>query len=300
MDALLKGAAASCTVEEAYALCKELAKTHYENFSVGSWLLPRNTRKHFYAIYAFCRFVDDLGDEFEGDRMQALDFWEGELERCYRGSPTHPYTIALQETIAAFDIPREPFARLIAANRMDQSDTRYATYDDLDYYCRHSANPVGHLVLYVCGYRDAERQRLSDFTCTALQLANFWQDVARDYAMGRVYIPVEDMERFGYSEEELARGSVTDAFRDLMAYEVERARDLFDQGMELAGTLGGRIRLDVALFSLGGMKVLDAIERQGFDVLSRRPQVSGATKMRLMASTMVRIWLLGGLKPRRS
>jgi squalene synthase HpnC len=299
MDALLKGAAARCTVEEAYALCKDLAETHYENFSVGSWLLPRDTRKHFYAVYAFCRFVDDLGDEFEGDRMQALDFWEEEVERCYHGSPVHPYTIALQETIAAFDIPREPFARLIAANRMDQNDTRYATYQDLDYYCRHSANPVGHLVLYVCGYGDEERQRLSDFTCTALQLANFWQDVARDYAMGRVYIPVEDMERFGYSEEELARGSVTDAFRALMAYEVERARDLFDRGMGLVDTLGGRIKLDVALFSLGGMKVLDAIERQRFDVLSSRPKVSRAAKMRLMASATARIWLLGGLKPRR-
>ena len=285
----------NCTVEEGYDRCEALAKTHYENFSIGSWLLPRSTRKHFYSIYAFCRFVDDLGDEFEGDRMRALDFWEQEIERCYSGAPTHPYMIALQETISTFDIPREPFEKLIVANRMDQIATRYPTYADLDFYCHHSANPVGHLVLYVCGYRDSERQRLSDFTCTALQLANFWQDVSRDYVMGRIYIPLEDMERFGYSEQELARAEATDAFRELMSYEVNRARDLFHSGLKLIDTLAGRIKLNVALFSLGGMKVLDAIERQRFDVLSRRPEVSKAAKTRLMASAVIRLWLLGGL-----
>ena len=226
MDALLD-ASSLCTVQESYALCRALAKTHYENFTVGSWLLPKSTRKHFYAIYAFCRFVDDLGDELRGDRMRALDFWQSEVDLCYDGAPTHPYTIALRETIGAFDIPRDPFDKLIQANRMDQSVSRYRSYDDLDFYCQHSANPVGRLVLYVCGYRDPERQRLSDLTCTALQLANFWQDVARDHAMGRIYIPQEDMERFGYSERELARGEVTDAFRELMAFEVQRTRELF-------------------------------------------------------------------------
>ena len=294
MELLLSEGTQRVSVKEGYARCAELARTHYENFTVGSWLLPRAVRKHIYAIYAFCRSVDDLGDEHEGDRMKAIDAWEQDLLLCYEGSPQHPYLVALQETIHTFDIPREPFLKLIEANRMDQLTTRYATYEELEHYCRHSANPVGHMVLYAFGYRDSERQALSDYTCTALQLANFWQDVARDYAMGRVYIPAEDMERFGYSEDQLARGVVIQEFRDLMAFEVERASGLFRQGMELVDTLQGRLKLDMALFSLGGMKVLDAIERQGHDVLSSRPTLSGATKLRLMLSTTLKLGL--GLK----
>ena len=176
---------------------------------------------------------------------------------------------------------------------MDQTSSRYATYQDLELYCQHSANPVGHLVLYVSGYRDQERQELSDYTCTALQLANFWQDVSRDYAMGRIYIPMEDLARFGCGEEELARGVSTDAFRELMRFEVDRARELFRRGLGLVDTLDGRIKLDVALFGLGGPKVLDAIERQGYDVLRRRPKVSKAAKIRLMLGTMLKLRLLG-------
>ena len=153
----------------------------------------RDKRKHIFAVYAFCRFVDDLGDEYDGDRIEALDAWEREVNLCYEGTPRHPYMVAMQETVRAFDIPREPFVKLIEANRMDQVNVRYETYEDLEHYCRHSANPVGQMVLYVFGYRDEERHRLSGYTCTALQLANFWQDVARDYAMGRIYIPQEDM-----------------------------------------------------------------------------------------------------------
>ena len=291
MSALLSGTAPVTTAEEGYARCAELARTHYENFTVGSWLLPREKRKHIYAIYAFCRFVDDLGDEYEGDRLRALDEWESDLLRCYDSTPHHPYMIALQETILSFDIPVEPFLKLVQANRMDQTATRYASYGDLEHYCRHSANPVGHLVLHVFGYRDEERQRLSDYTCTALQLANFWQDVARDYAMGRVYIPTEDMDRFGYSEDELAQGLFTPRFRDLMEFEVERARGLFRMGLKLVDTLEGRFKLDVALFSLGGIKVLDAIERQGYDVLGRRPELTAASKLRLFFSTAARLRL---------
>ena len=293
MISLLTGSTPGVTPEEGYARCAELAKTHYENFTVASWFLPGNRRRHFYAIYAFCRSVDDLGDEFAGDRTSALDFWEQEIERCFEDTPSHPYMVALQQTIRTFEIPREPFIKLVQANRMDQTTTRHPTYNDLEFYCRHSANPVGHLVLYVCGYRDAHRQQLSDFTCTALQLANFWQDVARDFAMGRIYIPQEDMERFGYSEGELAGGVVNQPFRDLMAFEVDRARELFHKGLELVDTLDGRIKLDVGLFSLGGLKVLDAIERQDYDVLTSRPEVSRATKVRLMLQTMLKLRLLG-------
>lgn len=293
MDALLADAPTGCSVEEAYARCEKLAKNHYENFTVGSWFLPRHTRKHFYALYAYCRSVDDLGDEYTGDRSEALDYWEQEIEQCFRGTPTHPFMIALQETIRAFDIPKEPFLKLVQANRIDQCVTRYPTFPDLEHYCHHSANPVGHLVLYISGYRDEERQRLSDYTCTALQLANFWQDIGRDYAMGRIYIPLEDMSRFGYSGEDLEKRVVNDAFRELMAFEVGRARDLFRKGLKLVDTLDGRLKLDVALFSLGGIKVLDAIVRQGYDVFSRRPALSRATKARLMLGTTLKLRLLG-------
>ena len=293
MEALLAESSVRIGVAEAYERCERLARTHYENFTVGSWLLPGGKRSHFYAIYAFCRFVDDLGDEFEGDRLRALDYWEEELEACFSGTPTHPYMVAVQDTIRSFDIPREPFLRLIEANKMDQTTKRYATYADLEHYCRHSANPVGHLVLYVCGYRDEERQRLSDFTCTALQLANFWQDVARDYAMGRIYIPREDMERFGYTEEQLAQGVVTDGFRRLIAFEVGRARELFHRGLPLVDRVAGALKLDIALFSKGGLSVLDSIERQDCDVLSRRPVVGRATKLRLLISTLLKLKLLG-------
>jgi len=291
MEALLSESRQSCTAEEGYARCAVLARAHYENFTVGSWLLPRDRRHHVYAIYAFCRFVDDLGDELEGNRLAALDAWEEDLLRCYDGTPRHPYLIALQQTVRRFDIPREPFLRLVEANRMDQRATRYPSYADLESYCQHSANPVGRLVLHVFGYRDEQRQRLSDQTCTALQLANFWQDVSRDYAMGRIYIPLEDMARFGYTEDELARGLFTESFRDLMAFEVERARELFRDGLRLIGTLRGRLKLDIALFSLGGTKVLDMIEAQGYDVLSRRPVVSGGARARLALQTAARLGL---------
>ena len=293
MGTLLAGGPARVSAAEAYEHCERLARTHYENFTVGSWLLPRDTRKHFYSIYAFCRFVDDLGDAFQGDRHQALDYWEEETEACYSGTPRDPYMVAVRETIRSFDIPKEPFLRLIKANRMDQTSKRHATYEDLSYYCQHSANPVGHLVLYVCGYRDDERQRLSDFTCTALQLANFWQDVVRDYALGRIYIPLEDLHRFEYTEEELARGKVTDNFRRLMAFEVDRARELFERGLPLVERIDGSFKLDVALFSKGGMSVLDSIERQGYDVLPMRPVVGKGKKLRLLLGTLLKLKLLG-------
>ena len=286
------GAPACPSVDESYALCERLAKSHYENFSVASFLLPRDKRRRFYAIYAFCRFVDDLGDEFDGDRLGALDYWQDETEACFSGTPSHPYMIALRDTIHSFDIPREPFLRLIEANRMDQTISRYAVYEDLERYCQRSANPVGRLVLYVCGYRDEERQRLSDYTCTALQLANFWQDVSRDYDKGRIYIPLEDMDRFGCAEEALGRREVTDGFLRLMKFQVDRTRQLFVKGSPLVGLVDDSIKLDIALFSKGGLSVLESIERQGYDVLSRRPVVGKAKKMYLLLSTLLKLKLL--------
>ncbi len=270
--------AGPCSLTEAYAYCQRLATSHYENFSVASWLLPRVLRPHVYAVYAYCRGVDDLGDEAEGDRLALLDDWETELRRCYNGSARQPAFVALQETVRRFDIPPEPFLRLVEANRMDQRVNRYRTFADLLAYCENSANPVGHLVLYLFGYRDAERQRLSDATCTALQLTNFWQDVRRDLDKGRIYIPLQEMERFGCSEDDLLEGRFDERFRDLMAFQVERTRELFRQGLPLIPAVRGRLRLDLRLFSLGGLAVLDAIEEIGHDVLHRRPKLSRARK----------------------
>ena len=276
-------------VRAAYKHCEQLARSHYENFTVGSWLLPRALRPHLVAIYAFCRRTDDLGDEAPGDRLTLLNDWEAELASCYGGQPTDPVMVALQDTIRRFDIPAEPFTRLIEANRIDQRQHRFSTYNDLLHYCRHSAEPVGRMVLYVLGYRDPERQTLSDATCTALQLANLWQDVRRDYQMGRIYIPQEDMARFGYSEEELTAGVVNDRFRSLMRFQVDRAEELFRKGLPLQQRLHGRARLDIALFSRGGMAVLAAIRRQNYDVLSRRPVATRTRKLWLMLSTMARL-----------
>ena len=266
------------SLAEGYAYCRRLATSHYENFTVASWLLPRALRPHVYAVYAYCRGVDDLGDEAEGDRLALLDDWEAELRRCYEGSPRLPAFAALQETIRRFDIPREPFLRLIEANRTDQRVSRYRTYNDLLGYCENSANPVGRLVLHLFGFRDEERQRLSDATCTALQLTNFWQDVRRDLDKGRIYIPLEDMDRFNYSEDDLRGGRSNGRFRELMAFEVQRTRELFRQGLALIPKVSGRLRLDLRLFSLGGLAVLDAIEAIDYDVLQRRPTLSRARK----------------------
>ena len=291
MDSSLGIEERSWSREEAYSYCAALARTHYENFTVGSLLLPRDKRRHLYAIYGFCRFVDDLGDEARGERLSLLQRWEEELQRCYSGTPHHPIMLALQDTVRAFDIPQEPFSKLIEANRMDQRQQRYPTYEHLLHYCDHSANPVGRLVLYVLGYRDGERQRLSDCTCTALQLTNFWQDIARDYRMGRVYIPLEDMERFGYSEEELARGTANEAFRKLVEFEVDRAEGLFRRGMPLVKMVDRDFSIDLALFTLGGLHVLKRIRRQDYDTLGCRPALSRGRKAWLLLSTWLRMRL---------
>ncbi len=278
------------SLPEAYAFCKRLAKTHYENFTVGSLMLPAVYRPALYAVYSFCRYTDDLGDEVAGDRMALLNEWEEALgEACNGAQPSHPILVALQDVIQRFDIPELPFRKLIEANRMDQGSGRFPTYDDLLYYCDHSANTVGRMVLYVVGCREEESHLLSDATCTALQLANFWQDVKRDYDIGRIYLPLEDMERFGYSEDDLAAGVVNDNFRRLMAFEVDRAQELFERGLGLIERLDGRMKFDITLFSRGGLSVLEAIRKQNFDVLSHRPEVSSGRKLQLMASTAVRM-----------
>ena len=273
------------TLAEAQEYCRRLAHTHYENFSVATWFLPRRLRQHFCNVYAYCRISDDLGDEV-GDAaqsLQLLDQWEAELDACYSGNPRHPVFVALAETVRTFDIPKQPFADLLTAFRQDQSVTRFPTFQDVLAYCHYSANPVGHLVLYLCGYRDAERQALSDFTCTALQLANFWQDVSVDYAKGRIYLPLEDLSRYGVTEDDIAQRRNTSAFCEMMSFEVARARDWFRQGLPLIQKVDRELAIDLELFTRGGQEILLAIERQGFAVLGRRPAISKARKLALVA-----------------
>jgi squalene synthase HpnC len=270
---------------EARAYCRRLARSHYENFSVASWFLPAGLRQHFFNVYAYCRISDDLGDEV-GDRaasLQLLEQWEAELNACYEGRPRHPVFVALAETVGRFEIPKHEFADLLTAFRQDQTITRYETFNDLLGYCRYSANPVGHLVLYLCGYRDAERQLLSDYTCTALQLANFWQDVSADFGKGRIYLPLEDLRRFKVREAVILDVENSAAFREMMKFEVERARQWFAQGMPLIAKVDRALALDIELFSRGGQEILNAIERQDFAVLGRRPAISKTRKLTLVA-----------------
>ena len=290
--ALFHATAQPPSLAESYAYCADLARAHYENFTVISRFTPRQHRPALEAVYAFCRHTDDLGDEAEGDRLALLDEWEAELTRAYTGEPTHPIMVALQDTIRRAEIPETPFRKLIEANRMDQGSGRFETYADVLHYCDHSANPVGRMVLHVLGEATDENVRLSDATCTALQLANFWQDVARDYAMGRIYIPLDDIRAFGCTEEQIANGVADKAFRDLMRSEVDRAQALFEEGLPLAARLGGRAGLAIALFSKGGMRVLDAIRKQDYDVLSERPVVTRSRKLWLIFSTAVRLTAL--------
>ena len=272
-------------LSRARAYCRRLTLGHYENFAVASLLLPRRLLRHFHAVYAYCRWADDLADEAGGGdhALDLLRWWREELLACYGGRPTHPVFVALQPTIAQFRIPPEPFLDLLSAFEQDQRVKRYRTFDQLLDYCRCSANPVGRLVLYLGGAFDAKRAALSDPICTALQLANFWQDVSRDYDIGRVYLPEEDRRRFGYGDDDLEARCFTPAFAELMRFEVDRTRELFERGRPLLEMVPAELRIDVELFLRGGLAVLDKIERCGYDVWERRPVVSKWDQASLLA-----------------
>jgi squalene synthase HpnC len=271
------------TLDEARAYCQRLAETHYENFHVATWFLPKALRPHFHAIYAYCRISDDLGDEVgnAAEALALLELWGEELDACYAGRARHPVFVSLAETIRECSIPKKPFADLLVAFRHDQMVTRYETMDDVLEYCQYSANPVGRLVLYACGEADEEKFQLSDATCSALQLANFWQDVRDDFARGRVYLPQKDMEFFQVSDQTIAEGIATPGFRGLMRTEVDFARGLFKRGLPLIGMVNRDLALDLDLFSRGGLEILRAIEQRDYDVLSVRPAISKTTKASL-------------------
>ncbi len=280
---------AGCAPAEAERYTRWLATRHYENFNVVSWLLPRRLHQHFYNVYAYCRWADDLGDEVaDSERaLELLEWWEKELRLCYDGRPAHAVFVALASTVREFDPPIEPFLDLLAAFRQDQTVHRYPTWQDVLGYCGYSANPVGRLVLYLCGYRDAERQRLSDSTCTALQLANFWQDVARDLDRDRIYIPLDVLAAHGLAADDILARRFDARYVALMKDLVARTRELFVAGLPLAQRVAPELRIDIDLFSRGGLAVLDAIEAMGYNTLERRPALSRSTEARLLGRALL-------------
>jgi len=267
-----------------------LATHHYENFQVVSFLLPKRLHQDFYNVYAFCRWADDLGDEIAdpAESLRLLAWWRAELQAMYRGETAHPVFVALEGTAARHQLPMALFDDLIKAFEQDQAITRYRNFEELFEYCRYSANPVGRLVLGLCGYQDAARQTLSDATCTALQLANFWQDVTVDLEKDRVYLPLDVLERHGYSLDHLIQRKFDSNFRAAMKDVVGVARELFLKGMPLADQVDRRLAIDLELFSRGGLKILDKIEQQDYNVLAARPAISKTERVGLLLGALAR------------
>jgi squalene synthase HpnC len=286
---------APVSLARARAYCGHLTRAHAENFSVASLLLPRRLLPHFHAVYAYCRWADDLADETGGgpQALALLRWWRSELLRCYDGVPRHPVMIALAATIRRFNIPPTPFLDLLFAFEQDQLVKRYQTFAQLLDYCRCSANPVGHLVLYLFEAYDEQRASLADHICTGLQLANFWQDVSRDLDIGRVYLPEEDRHRFGYSDEDLYARRWTRAFVELMRYEVGQARELFYRGMPLVDQVPLAVSADVDLFIRGGLAILNKIERQDYNVWQQRPRLAKWEKAVLVGRALWRRLMSG-------
>jgi len=279
------------TLEEAQAWCRRLATTHYENFHVATWFLPKRVRPYFESIYAFSRVADDLGDEVAdaATALRLLGEWRVMLAESYVHPQTsmHPVFVALRKTIEETGVPQSLFDDLITAFEMDQRLTHHASMDSLIEYSRYSANPVGRLVLWVSGYRDEARALLSDKVCTALQLANFWQDVVEDWERGRRYLPGDAMARFGVTGEMIVERRFTPEFRAMMEFLVAYAGAMLAEGGEIARRVDAELAVTLRLFERGGRAALDGIVAQGYDVLKQRPSVSKATKARLLAGALV-------------
>ena len=280
------------TVEAAFAYCERMARGHYENFPVASRFVPASLRPHVWAVYAFARSADDFADEprYAGRRAEALGYWEAELERCYHGEAEHPVFVALRQTVEERDVPIQPLRDLLTAFTMDLSVNRYATFQSLEGYLRHSAHPVGRLVLYIFNYRDPSLHCFSDDVCAALQLTNFLQDVGVDLTKDRIYLPEEDLKHFGVTEEMLYARQVTPELRDLMRFQVSRARSLFERGRPIIDRVGPELGFELAMIWNGGMTILDKIEAVGYDVFRRRPMLNAADKARMVARAATQRW----------
>lgn len=284
----------SWSIASAYQYCEQIARAHYENFPVGSVLVPKPLRKHFYSIYAFARTADDFADEgytegyAEAERLACLDQWREMLRASVEGRAQHPIFIALAETRRQYDLPLALFEDLLAAFMQDVTRHRYQTFAELLDYCRRSANPIGRLILLLFGHRDEHLHQQSDAICTGLQLANHWQDVRIDLAKDRIYLPAEDLARFGISVEELQQASVDERFKRLMQEEVARARELFTRGKPLCLAMRGRLGLELRAVWLGGTTILNRIEASNYDVFTRRPVIRTTDKLRLMLAAASR------------
>jgi len=290
---------------EARERCAALARSHYENFTVVSAFFPESKRQDMFHVYAFCRFSDDLGDEEmgQGDKLGALALWDEEIDRMAAGEARHPILTALAETVKRYAIPVKLLHDLVAAFRMDQTTTRWPDFDAIRHYCRHSADPVGRLVLHVFDEAREETFRLSDETCTGLQLANFWQDVRPDLLLrDRIYLPQDSLARFGIFEAEVhdgvARGGARmlgkafhERWRALMEHEVARARGFFERGFGLLPLVREDLRIDLELFGKGGTAILDAIVKQDYDVLARRPRLGKGKKAWLVLKAFLKLKL---------
>lgn len=276
--------------DEACSYCRQLALSHYENFSVVSCLLPRHLRQHFCNVYAYCRWADDLADEIgtPSERLALLDWWRGELLDCLAGQARHPVFVALLSTIQQFSIPATPFLDLLEAFERDQRQMRYATHAEVLDYCRCSANPVGHLVLYLGGCYSETNASLSDSICTGLQLANFLQDVAEDFERGRVYLPQASLAEFGYTDDCFQRKVADDKWRSMMEAEVERAAYYLHRGWPLVKQLPQELCFQVDLFICGGLAILQAIRDVDYDVWTARPTVGKLTQLKLAANSWLR------------
>jgi squalene synthase HpnC len=281
------------SLTEALAYTHWLAHYHYENFHIVTFLLPKHLHQDFYNVYAFCRWADDLGDEI-GDTTESLRllaWWDAEITRMYSGQASHPVFVALAETATRHSLPATPFHDLVRAFVQDQTVTRYETWDQLFNYCRYSANPVGRLVLYLCGYSDPHRQELSDHTCTALQLANFWQDVAVDLEKSRIYLPLEVLQRHHCPVEEVLAKHWSEPFQNTMLEAIAVARREFDQGEPLIRMVNRRLALDLDLFTRGGRRILDRIEQQQCDVFRERPSIGKSERIGLLLQALTQ-WLV--------
>ena len=272
----------------AFQYCESLAKSNYENFFIGTLFLPRKVIKHFHSIYAYCRMIDDFGDEFSGESNNYLNYAEEQLYLCYKGKPDSLIFHALYQTICEFDIPISLFEDLIEANRIDQYKNRYNTFSDLLMYCEKSANPVGRLVLYILGFTESKCFELSDFTCTALQLTNFWQDVQEDYILrDRIYIPLDDMKSFKYNEQQLWNSEYNQSFMKLMEFQIDRTSGYFSRGIELLDYISGKSRIEIAMFNLGGLGVLEKIKKRKYNIFLGRPKLSRLDKTVLLLKSFL-------------